>query len=283
MKRKVERAGDAPVAAPSRFAWEVIKHPVTGIGIALAMSIAFHQLSQREPAPSFATSFTETIASAESTDPRLVITWDGHRIPGVSSTRLVLWNAGRDYVDPADFLRPITIVPAEPVQLLDVGVVRTSRPELRFIPTVHVDSVLKRQVIRLAAQGDEVLERDDGAVVRILYASTRRDSLSGVGFQVTGRIKGVPGGFRRLNWNEGNAGAPVLSTIIVILLWAAFIVGGLWKIARDWHKDSRRERAKGLIVVAGITLWFVLTVREATAPWPEWAPTAGSETDRSSR
>lgn len=278
MKRTPSKAEGARGAAPTRFAWEVLKHPVTGIGIALAMSIAFHQLSRKEAAPSFATSFTETIASAESTDPRLVITWDGNQIPGVSSARVMLWNAGKDYVDPADFLRPITIVPAEPVQLLDVQVLRTSRRELRFTPMVRMDSVLKRQVIQLTIQGDEVLEHEDGALIRILYGS-RADSPLGVGFAVTGRIKGVPAGFRRLNWNETNASAPALSSIVIILIWTALLLRLLWETRREWHTYDRRNRIAGAMIVTVAGVMLVLMIREATAPWPAWAPVAGSETD----
>lgn len=258
--------------------WDVLKHPVTGLLVGIGVTLLFHHLSQREAAPVFATSDAETIASAERPDPRLIITWDGIRIPGMSSTRVALWNAGKDYIDPANVLSPITIIPEKQVPILDVNVLRTSRPELRITPTVFRDPVMKRDVVRLSIEGDEVLERNDGVMLGILYASVAGDSLSGTDFRVAGRIKGIPAGFRRQGWAEANAGAPLLATIIVVLFWGGIVIVLMVELSREWRAHNYRQAIKGTVFVAVMGVILVLMVREATAPWPEWARTPAART-----
>lgn len=122
-------------------------------------------------------------------------------VKNIYSMNFVIWNAGKKYIDVKDISqeKPITLTPIHPqtatekVEILAVSELTTSRPELHIKPRKEKDEKEFPRIV-FNIQGDEALERKDGSAFKILFSHPNPASL---GWEVTGRIKGVSSGIAR--------------------------------------------------------------------------------------
>ena len=181
------------------LAWRIggfLKHPVVGLCLGVFATALLDRLSVAEMRPRFAVRKAETIASRETRVPGLQVLFRGKEVNVVRRARLVFWNAGDRPIDkPAiSMTTPICIKYPSDVTLLDYRVVATSRPDLQI--RLHPSSAGDQRIV-IEVLGDDALERDDGALVELLY-----DGPEQAEFNLSGRIKGVRNGFEEESWDR---------------------------------------------------------------------------------
>ena len=177
--------------------WRFIKHPVTCLVIGCILTIITFLASKSEKEPVYVISPFELLAQTMDEENSLKISWNGQEIKNVNSVKIALWNNGSQLIDKKDILvnNPIRLVSLSNVDILSVQTICTSRPELKFTTLIEKDEGNNESIV-LKVEGDEVLEKLDGILLRILYSGSP-DCV----WTVTGRIKGNPEGFKKVGWN----------------------------------------------------------------------------------
>ena len=189
---------EEPLVQIPRLLWKVFTHPFTAIVVAVILAIVVYILTTAEREPVFTISPPELIAQTMSGQEKLKILWDNKQLQNVSSTKIAIWNKGSRYIDKEDISStdPIRIEPLEKVDILAIQVLKTSRPTLRFSSIIESDTENLESVL-IGIEGDEALEKWDGALFHILYSGSIE-----CGWRVKGRIKGAPEGFRQTAWER---------------------------------------------------------------------------------
>ena len=94
--------------------------------------------SQKEMAPRYAVSSTKLLAEITDETPRLKLLWDDAEIENVYSVDILIWNAGRDYIDNQRIsdTDPIRVNYADGVKVLYTNFSKTTFPistsDMRF-------------------------------------------------------------------------------------------------------------------------------------------------------
>lgn len=248
--------------------WEILKHPVTALVLAIICSYIFFKLGQSNKSPEFTTGKWEPVINATTNDPRLTILWDGVKVPNVMSKQVAFWNGGSQYIDKKDISldEPIRIIPQEPIKILNVNIIKVSRDNLKLKPSTEFGVNLNRDVIRIDIEGDEALEEMDGGLFQIVYTGPED-----VGFTVTSRIKGAPRGFRQVHWQSvtHNWGFVEIVPVIVFscLLIIVFFAG--------LNEIRKREYWEGLkaCIASSVFLFLVIYwLTELLHQTPNWMP-----------
>jgi hypothetical protein len=114
----------------------------------------------------------------------VVISYKGAAVPRLSSTNVVLWNAGTQTFRGSDIVEsdPLRIELPQDAQILRITVTKRSRPVNQF--AARVDSVKKNQAICTF----DYLDQGDGVRLEMLHTCEKRRPM------VRGTIRGLPSG-----------------------------------------------------------------------------------------
>lgn len=145
--------------------------------IGLGSSYYFYKLSIKEREPILLEeSFRPLLVEAESLNkyPLKIVDANGRAIrKDISSIRLYFWNNGGESIKKSDILKQIQIeLSANDIQIIDTRILASSRPEI-VQPKVNVTPG-KLNSIDL---NFDILERDDGITLQLLYAGTHSTSI----------------------------------------------------------------------------------------------------------
>ena len=115
-------------------------------------------------------------------DSRLRATYDGRELKGsLTAMQFAIWNAGDEPIRPDDVLDRVTVTAPPGVRVLDIKV----RQEARRVVGFRVDDTQKSEgVLDLSWK---ILERNDGAVVQVLF-----EGAPDAPFRIDGAIVGQP-------------------------------------------------------------------------------------------
>jgi len=205
---------------------KTLASPVAGsvIGlIGVATGIVFYFAGSKEKQPVYFMSRTEVVANNDAFSSRLNIQWDGASVPNVCVTRISLWNAGREPIDTCDFTAsdPIRIVSSKPIHFLYAQEVAASRSTLKVgLPS----SPVKAESLDLSFS-DDVFEKDDGVMVKIVYSG-----LPDTHFSVRGRVKGTHNGFAEIPRGSLRPGGLSLSTVFAVSFSLSFAPGTITQL-----------------------------------------------------
>jgi hypothetical protein len=171
----------------------------------------------------------------------LTLLWEGEEVENVHTIDVVIWNAGREYLDKNSISAtdPIRITYPPGVKILYMKFTRTSRDNLEFTATDLADA--GTSAIEVGIVGDEALERKDGGLLRILFSGSGTEE-----FVVTGRIKGSREGFTKADWHRISSG-PVWVFLVtagggVLAMWTLeiFFIEALRRISKSERFRVRR-------------------------------------------
>jgi hypothetical protein len=244
---------------------KIAKNPVVnlligvgGIIIGLAFAAGFYFLvEQKEIKPRYAVSEPETLAEATADAPGLTLLWEGEEIENVHTIDVVIWNAGRQFLDKnaISATDPIRITYPPGVKILYRKFVRTSRDSLEFTATDLAGAGTR--AIQVEIVGDEALERKDGGLLKILFSGPSTKE-----FGVTGRIKGSREGFTKADWDRISSGPDWV--FLVVGINGALFVGTL--VAFSIHELWRIYKS-GLVRVRTWLLMLVLVLFLLVMVW----------------
>ena len=107
------------------------------------------------------------VRAGEASD--LSISHNGKKISGnVSAAQMAIWNAGKRPIRENDILSPIVISTGGGQPVLEARIRKTTRPIINFtLDTTRADEG-KLQI------NWRILEKDDGAVIQLIYVGTKR-------------------------------------------------------------------------------------------------------------
>jgi len=247
----------------------VIRNPVTQIALGVIVAWGFFYFVERkEIVPRYAVSEPELIAERTADAPGLQLFWEGEEIKNVYSTKIVIWNAGRQFLDKSSMSStdPLRVVYPSDIKILYAKFVKTSRNNLTLDVTDRTHQGMNALEINIV--GDEALERGDGGLLKILFIGPPTDD-----FVVTGRIKGSREGPTQVEWRNISTirswGERLLLLAFILLSAGGFII----KTIRDFRKAKGRGirawlAALGLFVMGGasiVALVYVLFIPIVTA------------------
>jgi hypothetical protein len=134
--------------------------------LSLALAIYFYSASRRERMLSFVVSPTPGVIVDAGEASKLSIFYEGRPIRSSVSTRQVLlWNAGREAIRPANVLEGVNIVTIPRVPILEARLLRVSRPVTEIVidnSTANAGTI---------GVGWRILEPRDGAAVQLTIAA----------------------------------------------------------------------------------------------------------------
>jgi hypothetical protein len=107
------------------------------------------------------------VRAGEASD--LSISHNGKKISGnVAAAQMAIWNAGKRPIRENDILSPIVISTGGGQPVLEARIRKTTRPIINFtLDTTRADEG-KLQI------NWRILEKDDGAVIQLIYVGTKR-------------------------------------------------------------------------------------------------------------
>lgn len=225
-----------------------LKNPIILTIIGILVTIIIFLLSQHSKKPTYAVCQPVLLAKASGFTPRLKILWDSTQITNALSTKIALWNDGREYIDAKDIsiTNPIRIYPSSKVNILSVALIATSRNDLKFNCSIQNDSLTKSDYIKVDLFGDEALEYLDGAELQLLYTCN-----SQVEFNIKGRIKGAIDGFKKTNWATSDLLSTRIFSIVTIAVATLmpFVCGVImYKRKKDAGNNSLHDLLYGLFI-----------------------------------
>lgn len=174
-----------------------LKHPITCVVITAIIAIIFYLLAEKTVEPRYSMTQPELVAEVTEEAPKLKLLWNGSEIQNVYDVKILIWNAGRQYIDNQTIssTAPIKVICPNDSQILYHKFIKTSRESLTFeVLPFKNDS---ENSLHIKIVGDEALEKFDGGVLKILYVGSRD-----MKFSVKGRIKGSKTGFKRIDWGD---------------------------------------------------------------------------------
>jgi hypothetical protein len=264
----MNRASEPDLTRPSWRAalWSLAKHPLTTLVVGLLVSVLLFELSQTKKQPVYAVSSPELIASTP--DPtHLSILWNGESVPNVYRVSIAFWNSGTQYIDSGDLSSadPWRIVlSGSKSQVLSATVTSRSRS------TLHIEVVPKTPIVGLILTGDDALEKNDGAVVQLLYTGVRQISVT-----INGRVKGSITGFTRRAWKPYHS-RDYFAPLAIIGLGIITTVMNLRSLPLSGLYGEERRRlfplrivmyVYGLSIFLGGILWAFVSYRSAIPSW----------------
>jgi hypothetical protein len=204
----------------------------------------------------------------------LQLLWEGEEIENVYSTNIVIWNAGRQFLDERliSSTDPLRVAYPSDIEVLYAKFVETSRDGLEL--SVFDRSEQGENALVIDIVGDDALEHGEGGRLKVLSTGP-----PGERFLVMGRIKGSRKGPVEHGWHAVNTraswGVALFYTVFMVLTMG----GALWNTVTKFreaegHRISRwLEAVYGLVM--GIALVFAmwkLVVHPATAALLNAAP-----------
>lgn len=189
------------------------------------------------------------------------IFWGNKQVENVTSVKAGIWNNGSQFIDKSDITSttPIRISPLQKVDILAVRVLKTSRPTLEFDSSIELDvDGIEGVVINI--RGDDAFEKFDGVLFHVLFSDPEAQECT---WEVGGRIKGVPRGFRQKDWEKvRHQRSPIIypwSLVVAFLLIAATIIYTLYTTRRA-TKKGRKVEWLFVLFFDGYMLWFPIYI-----------------------
>lgn len=161
--------------------------------IGLVLTVAFFIIDESKTVqPLYAIKTPKLIASVKDNNIGLELIWKGIRVDNVYFSDISIWNGGNDFIDKGRMSKtdPIRITYSKSIQVISAKVNAISRESLKLRTTINE----KNNNIMIDFEGDDALEKEDGGSISIFYTGSAEP-----GFEVKGRIKGTPEGFKSAN------------------------------------------------------------------------------------
>lgn len=180
--------------------FKVIKHPIIQLMLGFILSWGlFFFVERKEVLPRYAVREPELLAEQTAEAPGLQLFWEGEEIENVYSTDIVVWNAGRQFLDEGSISStdPLRVVYPSDIEILYAEFIRTSRATLKLNVIDRGEQWMNALVIDIV--GDDALERGEGGLLRVLFVGP-----SSGDFSVTGRVKGSRGGPVEVEWDRAH-------------------------------------------------------------------------------
>jgi hypothetical protein len=247
----------------------ILSSPFIG-GVSLLIAIIalyFYFTDKSEIEPSYAVSTPESIA--QKLEGKMKILWEDREVTSVNIVRIIIWNNGSKYLDKGMISNdePIRIISDQNIKILSARRIRSSRKNCKFLTSIKrnadsFDHVYSRPYIDLELEGDEVLEEDDGNVIKIIYSGS-----VDCDFTVNARIKGHPEGFDRIvGYFEGFRPSFVLFlslSIVPLPFFLFFMIYNYNKKSSFLTKEYRKRFFNHVIkfvIICGFILLIVVSV-----------------------
>lgn len=200
---------------------------------------------------------SDVIVTQRSSNSKIKVYYDSVEVQNVRATTITIWNAGNEYLDKGAFSldKPLSIRSVVPVRILEVKALVTTRPDLKFVSSLHTYKapvVQKSKLttindyITLQIKGDEGLESQDGATFLILYTS----SVNG-NWYIDARIKGVPKGIQR-------ASGPAKDFSFLEIVMFIFIIPNFYMLYIQGRHGKRSKSDIFLLIFYALTICFIL-------------------------
>ena len=261
-----------PLGRALHALWRTATHPVTALIVAIGVGLGTYFLSKSTKEPVFIVSPPELVAQTVNGEGNLKILWQEKEIKNAASVKVAFWNHGSQYIDKNDISTadPIRLQSSESVRILSVSQLASSRSTLKFTWQKELDSTGGESAV-LNLEGDEALERFDGAAFHVLFSGPL-----GSLWTVTGRIKGAPAGFAKKDWSKVQPPEPAKRRTIIIL--TCFVVGFfLIILGYEIYSAVRSHRFRWWRVAFALLYCLVLVLLSFKENWgylfaPHWLP-----------
>ncbi len=154
----------------------------------------------------------------------------------ITIAQLSIWNDGKKSIRPENVLEPVTIVFPETSRILDVNIIKLSRPLTRF----RVDDANTGYDKGRVAFTWDILEQNDGGSVQITYTGDASVTIGAVGviegsgsirsYSIPIKIRDPQDQLRQIRMNvyriSGLLGLVFLSSLVVLI----FTMGRKWRM-----------------------------------------------------
>ncbi|MDD5394366.1 MAG: hypothetical protein PHE17_15230 [Thiothrix sp.] len=201
--------------------------------IGLVLSVAFFIVDEPKIVqPLYAVKTPKLIASVKDNDLGLELIWKGVRVDNVYFSDISIWNGGSEFIDKGRMSKtdPIRITFSKDIQVISAKVNAVSRGSLKLKTIIDEEN----NNILIDFEGDDALEKEDGGSISVFYTGSAEPS-----FDVKGRIKGVPEGFKSASSIKVNLAQVVLNSLFFLI--SLFVLGfSLWALFYAF-----RDRATG--------------------------------------
>lgn len=246
------------------FLSRIAKHPVISvvgpiIGLtSLTLSIIFFVTSRVEPKLSYSVNPVRTtiLQSGRATSLR-VFHGDEEIASDVTAGQIAIWNRGRQAIVPEDVLEDLQIVTEPPVRILEASVREETRTVIAF---THDDARYDEGIVPISWR---ILEKDDGALVEVLYMGSEE-----VGISVRGTIKDQ----RALDSvGHGAAREWIFNMLSAVMASACMVV--LLALLRERRRAHRLTSARGIVLLIALALttgayvWIVFGQMSPRSPF----------------
>lgn len=212
--------------------------------VGLCLTIYFSLKKEKGQFPLYSVEQSRVIASTPTN--KLKILWNKDTIDNVKTVRIALWNGGDKYIDKKDIstTNPISINADKDCQILEVKAIQKSRESLSTYN--NVDNNMHS--ISIIINGDDALDAQDGLVYQILFSSSRS-----IKWNLNGRVKNVPGGFKSVEWKEASEKG-IASDYWFASLNIFTFLANIFNIRSGVKSYAKRENTRGRL----ITIFFML-------------------------
>ncbi|WP_447891396.1 hypothetical protein [Pseudomonas atacamensis] len=125
-------------------------------------------------------------SASDSLPPAIVVQYNGHSIPRLTKSLLIIWNSGENTITGDAIVEkdPLRVQVGEDGKILSVSVLKTSRAVNDFRTVPYVNEQANEAILSF-----DFLDSNDGAVIEILHTSTDRKP------RLKGTLRGLPKGF----------------------------------------------------------------------------------------
>jgi hypothetical protein len=225
--------------------------------ISLGLALYFHYQSVQERVPTFYVGPTRAriVDTSIPAPPQMQVLYKGKDLnANVSAAVVYFWNDGRLPIKAEDVLEPLTIELDPTCEIIDARILKVSRAVTKFAKGEISDTARNSLPVSFG-----ILERNDGAVLQIIYSGDPDTTLSlrGIIVGAGSPVRLAPGAPEREE----------LARTRTILLRAFTIMSVLASGIFAWYFDARhigeavhRPRLRTFV---GIALWLALVVSTA--------------------
>ena len=233
--------------------------------VAIPLAIFFYLESREIPILIYSIHPVRTSVVRAGEASNLSISHNGKKISGnVSAAQMAIWNAGKKPIRENDILSPIVISTGGGQPFLEVRIRKTSRPTINFtLDTTRADEGKLRVDWR-------ILEKDDGAVIQLIYVGDQN-----VPLQVSGSIVGQRD-LREIFYSKQtqrpgeqygeNIGSPLTlgAVALVMLLLCAVLFAVPWILLRKTTIGT--SQSKALLIM----IWLIIAVAWLYGGYQAW-------------
>jgi hypothetical protein len=197
---------EAPASGPqprtdANSTKQLLDHPIVKVlefilaCLGVVLAVVFYYQSRFRKEPYFYVDPTRSILVNRelAIGQKLSVTFESRAAQhgDITAMQCYFWNAGRASIHSVDTLQPVKLALEAGNEILDVSVVRQSRPEIMQFRVV-ADKNSDGSFSNTATVSFNILEQNDGVSLQILYAGNPQAALSFAGAIEGARIKRLP-------------------------------------------------------------------------------------------